>query len=244
MKKVIIIGATSGIGKELAKIYVQAGCLVGITGRRKELLESLKDAYPNNIYTECFDVTVPNNLLHLQSLINQLAGLDILIYNSGFGEPSKMPEWEIDKQTTLTNVNGFVEIVNIAFNYFWQQGHGQIAGISSIASNRGNSWAPAYSASKAFISTYLEGLHMKVARLKLPSGEKPQIFISDIQPGFVKTKLAKGNRQFWVAPVGKAANQIFKAIQHKRRKTYITQRWWLIAKIIQNMPYFIYKRIG
>ena len=237
-KKVIIIGASSGIGRELAKLYALDKWLVGVTGRRKELLDELQQQFPDNIITECFDVTRNENTEHLKNLLEQLGGMDLFIYNSGYGEPSKTMDWKIDQQTTLTNVNGFVETVNFAFNYFVKQGYGQIAGTSSIASNRGNSWAPAYSASKAYMSTYMEGLHMKAAKLKL------NISITDIQPGFVKTKMAKGNGQFWVAPVDKAARQIFNAIQHRKRRAYITRRWWLIAKIMKWMPYWIYKKLG
>ena len=238
MKKVIIIGATSGIGRELAKLFVQDDCIVGATGRRQELLDSLKDEFPGKIFTACFDVMGNENIHHLQSLIDKMGGMDIFIYNSGFGDPSQTLDWKIDQQTTLTNVNGFVETVNFAFNYFSQQGYGQIAATSSIASNRGNIWAPAYSASKAFMSTYMEGLHMKASKMKL------DIAVTDIQPGFVKTKMAKGNGQFWVAPIEKASRQIFAAIKHKRRRAYITRRWWIIAKIMKWMPYWIYRRIG
>ena len=85
-KKVIIIGATSGIGRELATIYATQGYFVGISGRRNELLLSLQNKFPKNIVIECFDVTQKENIPHLQSLIQKLDGLDILIYNSGYGE--------------------------------------------------------------------------------------------------------------------------------------------------------------
>ena len=238
MKKVIIIGATSGIGRELAKLFAANNFLVGITGRREVLLDELQKEFSKNIFTECFDVTGNQNIHCLESLINKLGGLDILIYNSGFGDTSKTLDWEIEKQTTQINVNGFVEIVTHAFNYFSNQGHGQIVATSSIASNRGNSWAPAYSASKAFMSNYMEGLHMKAFRGKL------NIAITDIQPGFVKTKMAKGNGQFWVVPVKKAVSQIYTAIEKKKRKAYISKRWWVIATIMNLLPYWIYKRIG
>ena len=238
MKKVIIIGATSGMGRELAKLYATSNCLVGITGRRKDLLNTLQQQFPDNILTECFDVTGNENIEHLKNLLQQLGGMDLLIYNSGYGDTSKNLDWEIDLQTTLINVNGFVEIVNFAFNYFTKQGQGQIAGTSSIAAIRGNSWAPAYSASKAYMSNYLEGLQIKAARMN------QKIFITDIQPGFVKTKMAKGKGQFWVAPAEKAAKQIFTAIKNKKRRVYITKRWWLIAKIVKWMPFWMYKKFG
>lgn len=238
MQKVIIIGATSGIGRGLAILYATKNNHVGITGRRYLLLDELQQQFPGHIYTESFDVTAENNITHLEALIAKLGGLDLLIYNSGYGEPSEKPDWKLDEQTIKINVHGFTEIVNYTFNYFLQQGHGQVAAISSIASIRGNSFAPAYSASKAFMSTYLEGLHMKARKLKA------NIFITDILPGFVQTKMAKGNGQFWVAPVDKAVQQIFNAISKKKRKAYITKRWWVIAKLVKHMPYWIYKRIG
>ena len=238
MNKVIIIGATSGIGRELAKMYAAKNWLVGATGRRRELLNSLQQDFPDNILTECFDVTGDENVECIKNLTQQLGGLDLLIYNSGYGDPSKKLDWEIDKNTTQINVNGFVEIVNFTFNYFVLEGKGHIAATSSIAGIRGNSFAPAYSASKAYMSTYMEGLYIKAAKLKLP------IYIADIQPGFVKTNMAKGNGQFWVAPVEKAAAQIFTAIKNKKRRVYITKRWWLIAKLMHCLPMAIYKKIG
>ncbi len=238
IKKVIIIGATSGIGRQLAKIYAANDWLVGATGRRKELLQSLQQEYPNNIMFECFDVTANENIDSIKNLTQQLGGLDLLIYNSGYGEPSATVNWAIDEKTILINVNGFAEITNFAFNYFVLEGKGHIACTSSIAGIRGNSFAPAYSASKAFMSTYMEGLYIKAAKLKLP------IYLTDIQPGFIQTKMAKGNGQFWVAPVEKACLQMYTAIQHKKRKAYITKRWWLVAKLMQVLPVGIYKKFG
>ena len=236
--KVIIIGATSGIGEELAKLYAGQGCRVGISGRRQELLNSLQQQFPDNIITECFDVTGNENTKHVDNLIQKLGGLDLLIYNSGYAQLFSSLRWEIEKQTTLVNVNGFVEIINFGLNYFLKQKKGQIAVTSSISSIRGNSLTPAYNASKAYVSSYMEGLSIKMYKQKLP------IYLTDIQPGFVDTDMAQGNGTFWVAPVDKAARQIYQAIKHKRRRVYITKRWWFIAQILKILPYAIYKNIG
>jgi short-subunit dehydrogenase len=236
-KKIIIVGATSGIGRELAKLYAGTGALVGATGRRQDLLYSLQLEYPNDVITRCFDVRATDSITHIESLIQEMNGLDLLIYNSGYGETSQNLDWEIDKTTVDINVNGFIRIANFSFNYFVAQASGQLAAVSSLASVRGNPDAPAYSASKAFMSSYMEGLHIKAIKMKTA------IYITDVQPGFVDTKMAKGQKRFWVAPVGKAAGQIFDAIERKKWRVYITRRWWLIAKFMQLIPDMIYRKI-
>lgn len=235
-RKIIIVGATSGIGRRLAELYAANGNKVGITGRRNELLNEIKNQYPSLIETECFDVTGNENISRINSLVNKLGGLDILIYCSGIGEPSKELNWPLDKMTVDTNVNGFVEISNWGFNYFIKQGHGNLVTISSVAANRGNSWAPAYSASKAFQSNYFEALAIKAHRMK------KDISVICIEPGFVNTKMAKGNKIFMQLPLEKACRRIKTAIEKKRRKSYLSLRWWLIAKLIRYLPYGIMKK--
>lgn len=240
MRRVILIGATSGIGLELAKLFIREGHKVGATGRRCHLLDDLQRQFPEQVVTECFDVMGSDNIDHLKSLIEKLNGLDLLVYNSGYGEVSETLDWGIDKQTTLTNVNGFVEVVNFSFNYFVKQGSGQIAATSSIAAIRENSQAPAYSASKAYMSMYMAGLYLKARRIKKRDA-KINLVITDIQPGFVNTKMAKGKGRFWEASSAKAASQIFNAIQRRKRKVYVTRRWALIAWLLKWMPHFILK---
>jgi short-subunit dehydrogenase len=238
VKKIIIIGGSSGLGRGLAKIYAEQKHMVAVTGRREELLATLENEYPLNIITSAFDVTTADNKRQVELLIQKLGGLNLLIYNAGYGDPSLELIPETEQLTTLTNVNGFVEIVSYAFNYFVQQSHGHIALTSSISALRGNSWTPAYSASKAFMSNYAEGLFIKARKLK------KNIVITDIKPGFIGTKMAKENKQFWVAPVHKAALQIIKAIDKKKRVVYITKRWWLVAQIMKWLPFSIYKRLA
>jgi len=236
-QKIIIVGATSGIGKEIAMIFASQNHFVGITGRRENLLNELKKNYPRQIFSSCFDVMGNENQQKIQQLINELGGLDLLIYNSGYGDPSRELNFEIENTTIKTNVNGFVEIVSYAFTYFVRQDYGQIAITSSVAAVRGNSWAPSYSASKAFMSNYAEGLNIKAKRLR------KDIIVTDIRPGFINTKMAKGNGQFWVVPKEKAAKQIIRAIEKKKRIAYISKRWWLVAQIMKLLPYSIYRRI-
>jgi short-subunit dehydrogenase len=238
MKKVIIIGATSGIGKELALCYLKAGHKVGITGRRMNLLQEIKQQFPSQTETECFDVNGNENIQHLQSLIEKLGGMDVFVYNSGTADVHKELNEENELTTTKTNVMGFVSLTAYAFNYFSKKGHGQIAATSSVASNRGNGWVPSYSASKAYMSNYMEGLTVKAYRLKR------KITVTDIQPGFVDTKMAKGEGLFWVANVDKAARQIHNAIEAGKRRVYVTKRWRMVAWIMKNAPFLLYRKMG
>jgi short-subunit dehydrogenase len=235
--KIIIVGATSGMGRRLAEIYADKGWKVGVTGRRQNLLDELKQKYPDQVESECFDVIGPENILKINSLVEKLGGLDVLLISAGGGDVSKELSWELDKWMVDINVNGFIQLANWGFNYFIHQGHGHLAVISSIASNRGNSEAPAYSASKAFQSVYFEGLAIKAKKLN------KKIIVTCIEPGFVATKMAKSQKLFWVVPVDKAARQIINAIEKKRRKVYISRRWRLIAWIVKHLPYSIYRRI-
>ena len=238
IKRIIIVGATSGIGRKMAELYAAAGNIVGITGRRKELLDEIENMFPDKIKTECFDVTGYENIERLKALIQKLGGLDILVYSSGFGDLSKQMDWEIDKPTVDTNVYGFIQITNWAFNYFTRQEYGSMAVISSIAANRGNSWAPAYSASKAFQSNYFEALAIKAKKMKKDIG------IICIEPGFVNTNMAKGYKKFWVVPLEKAARQIISGIEKKKQKVYVSKRWWVIARLMRLTPFWLYKKIG
>jgi short-subunit dehydrogenase len=237
-KRLIIVGASSGIGHAIAIKYVEIGWKVGITGRRKELLDELKNKYPGQVEVSCFDVTGNENQQKIKELISALGGLDMLIYNSGYGEPSTTLNYEIEDLTTRTNVTGFLSIVSFAFNYFAEQGYGHIAITSSVAAIRGNGLAPAYSASKAFMSKYAEGLNIKAAKLK------KNIVVTDIRPGFMDTKMAKGNRRFWVTSVEKSVFLIVRAIERKRKVAYISRRWWLVAQLFRIIPYGLYRKLG
>jgi short-subunit dehydrogenase len=239
MKKAIIIGATSGIGKELSELFAASKYKVGITGRRKGLLLELKDENPDAYLTKVLDVTNTRAAIQqLEELIDELGGLDLLVISSGIGEINEALDFEIENQTIDTNIVGFTCIADWTFNYFEKQQSGHLVVISSIGGIRGSHQAPAYNASKAYQINYTEGLRQKAAKLKMP------IFITDIRPGLVDTKMAKGEGLFWVMPLEKAVNQIYKAIIRKKKVVYVTKRWHLIAMILKIAPRWIYDRIS
>ena len=238
MKKAIIIGATSGIGKGLAKILAENNYKVGITGRRTELLDELKSQNTSSYFARTFDITKTELIgENLEALVTELGGLDLLIISSGTGDLNEKLDFEIEKRTIDTNVSGFTCVANWTFNYFENQKSGQLVAISSIGGLRGSRVAPSYNATKAYQINYLEGLRQKARKLD------QQIYVTDVRPGFVDTDMAKGEGQFWVATVDKAAKQIFEAINQKKKIVYVTKRWRLIALILKRVPRQIYDRM-
>ena len=238
MKKAIIIGATSGIGKGLAKILAENNYKVGITGRRTELLDELKSQNTNSYFARTFDITETELIgENLEALVTELGGLDLLIISSGTGDLNEKLDFEIEKRTIDTNVSGFTCVANWTINYFENQKSGHLVAISSIGGLRGSRVAPSYNATKAYQINYLEGLRQKARKLD------QQIYVTDVRPGFVDTDMAKGEGQFWVATVDKAARQIFEAITQKKKIVYVTKRWRLIAIILKRVPRQIYDRM-
>lgn len=238
MKRAIIIGATSGIGRELAKLLAENNYIVGITGRRTELLNEMKSENPHSYYVKRLDITDLTEIKErLNELTNEIGGLDLLILSSGTGDINQRLDFEIERRTINTNVLGFTFITNWAFNLFEQQRFGHLVAISSVGGLRGSRHAPAYNATKSFQMNYLEGLRQKAKALKY------NIIVTDIRPGFVNTAMAKGDGLFWVASVEKASLQIFSAINRKKRIAYVTKRWKFIALILKHLPRTIYDKM-
>lgn len=237
-KNAIIIGGTSGIGRALVETLVSNGYAVGITGRRNELLAELKNQHGDTVVCVEMDVCKPETAQRdLESLFATMGDIDLLIISAGTGFINPELLWEPESTTIATNVTGFAAIATTAMKYFLKRGSGHLIGISSIAAIRGSSEAPAYNASKAFAANYLEGLRVKARKSGLP------VFVTDVIPGFVATRMAQGEGLFWVAAPEKAAEQIFAAIQAKKRRIYITRRWRLIAWLMKLLPDFLYEKI-
>ena len=237
MKKAIIIGATSGIGKELARVLSQHGYAIGITGRRIHLLEELNsELSPQSLFQQMDVSDTPTAVESLKSLIAKMGGVDLAVISAGTGFIDNELPWSKEKETIDVNVLGFTATANVVYHHFVEQGSGHLVGLSSIAAIRGGE-APAYNASKAFISNYLQGLRYKVSKRNLP------ITVTDIQLGLVDTAMAKGEGLFWVTSPQNAALQIYEAIRKRKKHVYITKRWRLIAWALRFMPDFIYNKI-
>jgi short-subunit dehydrogenase len=230
-KKAIIMGASSGIGKELAKILSGNGYILGLAARRIDLLDQLQKELPSKSLIKQIDISKPEDAeIKFNEMISEMSDVDLVVISSGYGDLNSKLKWSIEKATIDVNVTGFALIAGIAMQHFLNRGSGHLVGISSIAALRGQRSAPAYAASKAFVCNYLEGLRHNASKSKKP------IFVTDVQPGFVKTPMSRGNNLFWISTAQKAATQIYDAIAKKKKHAYITKRWRLIAWILKILP--------
>lgn len=232
MSSVLIIGATSGIGQELAIQYARKGWKIGATGRRAEPLDALKKQFPGQIFTAIHDVTAADSIAKIEKLAAEMGGFDVFIYNSGVGIYNRELTFEIEQKTIQTNVSGFTECAGWAYNFLKKQpSGGTLVGISSVASQMGSSQAPAYSASKAFMANYLDGLWARASRYD------KKVAVVDIRPGFVTTPMTEQNKgMFWVATVEKSCRQIISSIENREKVAYVTRRWRLAAWVMRNLP--------
>jgi len=239
MPNAIIFGATSGIGKTLAAYLVRDGYHVAITGRRLALLETLKKESPSQYSIYQNDI---QDLDQTETVLNEIIAdfktIDLVIHCSGVGFENPDLEWEKEHETIKTNVIGGTRIYNLVFLLFQKQKFGHLVSISSIASLRGNRGAPAYFASKAFQVSYLESLYFKTKEIK---GGK--VFVTDVRPGYVDTKMALGDNIFWMAPLEKASQQIYSAMKRKKRRVYVSKRWYLMALVLKVVPSWLIKKV-
>lgn len=238
MKKAIVIGATSGIGKEVALLLANQGWQVGIAGRRTELLRELHGTSANITHYKQIDVTQADAPTLLLQLIDEMGGMDLYFHSSGIGWQNNALDAEKELLTVKTNGVGFTQMVDTAFNFFaTEQRAGHIACISSIAGTKGLGAAPAYSATKRFQNHYMECLTQMARMRKLP------IAITDIRPGFVATDLISGSGYPMQLTAKDVAKDIMKAIKKKKGVAIIDWRYRILVGFWRLIPRWLWIRL-
>lgn len=240
MKKAIVVGATSGIGREVALQLARQGWQVGVAGRRKELLEELLHLGQGNIVAcRQIDVTKEDAATQLQSLIDEMGGMTLYFHSSGIGWQNSQLDAEKEMLTVRTNAEGFTRMVDAAFNYFsGTSAGGHIACISSIAGTKGLGAAPAYSATKRFQNHYMECLTQLARMRRLP------ITFTDIRPGFVATELISGKRYPLQLSATDVAKQIVKALRKRKSIAIIDRRYRLLVFFWRMIPRALWVRLS
>lgn len=237
-KNAVIVGASSGIGKEVAKLLLKDGWRLGVAARREEPLLELKQTAPEQVEVMTLDVTLPNAGERLLQLIDNLGGMQLYFHASGVGWQNRNLEEKIELETMQTNAAGFARMVGTAYRYFAEKGEGHIAAITSIARTKGLGPAPAYSATKALQSTYLEALEQQAHQRGL------KIRFTDIRPGFVKTPLLGDAADYpMLMSVEKVARSIVRAIYKHKHVRVIDYRYRILVFFWKLIPRFIWRKV-
>lgn len=251
-RRAIVIGASSGIGMEVARLLQQEGWTLGVAARRVELLHTIGD-----VVWEQIDVTAENAPERLRSLIDKLGGMDLFFYASGIGKQNRELSPDIEISTVTTNALGFTRMIGEAYRYFDERqtasstndtcekgtsgkgaGWGHIAAITSIAGTKGLGPAPSYSATKAMQNVYLQALEQQAHARGL------KIRFTDIRPGFVDTALLSGDFRYpMMLRPETVARDIVRAINRKRHIRVIDWKYRLLTAVWRRIPRFVWRRI-
>jgi short-subunit dehydrogenase len=243
--RAIIIGATSGIGLQVAKHLAAHGVTLGLAGRRVDNLETLREEYGNDkIYIARVDVTTDGATEALDSLVRSVGAPDLLLYASGIGKQNPELDINIEANTVMTNAWGMVRIVDHFINYVkgetsYNNSHpAHIAVISSVAGTMGMGSAPAYSATKSMQSCYLTALAQHVRMEHIPA------IFSDIRPGFVATEILNPNKRYpMLMSTQKAARCILQGLRRRRRIIIFDWRFRLLVALWRMIPRWLWERI-
>lgn len=238
-KNIIIVGATSGIGREVAKLLAAEGWTVGAVGRRAELLASLADECGGaRVLTAVADVTDDASVHAIEELAERMGGMDVFFLSSGIGSQNAKLDVDTEMRTVATNCQGFTRMTTFAFNYFKdRKTNGHIAVISSIAGTKGLGIAPSYSATKRFQNSYIEALS------QLAHMEGLNIDFTDIRPGFVDTELLRNARYPMLMKVGPVARSIVNALKKRKHTIVIDWRYRLLVGFWRLIPRWIWIRL-
>jgi len=237
MTKILILGASSGIGLSLAKYFLARGDSVAATARSTDAFEKLIKEYPETFCYRSADIRDrDNNEKACRDMIDRMGGLDTAVISAGVSLQNLSLSAEKEELTVNINVSGFVYAAIWLAHYFEHQGHGHLAATSSMAQFYGSPQRPSYNASKAFISTFMEGLAIKY--------HGSRIFISDIRPGLIDTPMTVGlGYDSLKIKSEKAALIIAKGLARRKRKIIIGKGWMLLARLSALLPLSLFRKI-
>ncbi len=270
-KKAIVMGATSGIGMEVASLLAQRGWQVGIAGRRIDRLEEVK-RNTNLLISEspkaskgeiaCYqqiDVTSPEAPSLLLKLIEKLGGMDLYFHSSGIGWQNNSLDIEKEMKTVETNGLGFVRMVDTAFNWFAKQSQEQDKGQElsqeqNSDKGKGNdtyriacitsiAGTKGLGAAPAYSATKRFQNHYLECLTQQAHMRHLPIAITDIRPGFVKTDLIAGSNYPLQLTPQEVAQQIVNAIERGKTVKTIDWKYSILVSLWRMIPRWIWTRL-
>ena len=250
-RRAIVMGATSGLGREIALELLKRGFIVGVCGRRLELLQEVEAEWkswlhspaassrvaPQQVFIRQIDVTASDAPERLLGLVEEMGGMDMYIHSSGIGYKNMALDGRIEKETVITNALGFTQMVDAAFDWFKERGGGHIAFISSVAGTKGLGAAPSYSATKRYQWIYAQAL------AQLSSMERYNISFTDIRPGFVATGFLGSSKYPLLLEKHYVAQKIVKAILARKRSVIIDYKYKILCLFWRMIPNWLWERL-
>jgi short-subunit dehydrogenase len=245
-KKALIVGATSGIGKQLAYLLAKDGYQVGVVGRRKEKLKELERSLPTKVWAKSIDVSLPGAEKKISKLIQKMNGVDLVVvsimsYRDLLSAPTKFLNKMLQQKCVLdTDLMGFWRVATAALEYFEEKKEGHFVGVSSTEALRGRvDQDPSYPASKAFLSRYLLAKRDYYEHKNIP------INVMDVLPGYVELEWKKSPKHvFWQATREQAAKDILDGIKAKKKKIYTLKKNRLLAWSYAIIPDRLFSWMG
>lgn len=244
LRRAVVVGASSGIGAELARQLAREGYALALLARREDALVALTNEIntaagePRAVYY-VHDVTDYAAISGLfQTLLRDLKRIDVFVYVAGVMPNVDFSEYAFEKDKLMTEVHllGAMAWLGQAATLFERMKSGKIVGISSVAGDRGRVKNPAYNASKAGFDTYLEALRNRLTR----SG----VHVLTVRPGPVDTPMTKQVGGLFMVSPDKVCRDIVRAMRRRQQVLYTPARWRWIMFIVRNLPSVIFRRLN
>ncbi|MGH7281986.1 MAG: SDR family NAD(P)-dependent oxidoreductase [Polyangiaceae bacterium] len=244
-RRAIVVGASSGIGEALARDLAAAGSRVALVARRKSELDriakSIRESGKGEAHVHVHDVAHFAEVPALfDKIVEELGGLDMIVYAAGVMPELAEGEYDFAKDKEMVDVNllGAMAWLNPCAALFEAQRRGTIAGISSVAGERGRRKNPAYCTTKAALTTYLESLRNRLSRYG--------VNVVTVKPGFVDTAMTKGKKGlFWLITAEQAATATLDLIRKGTGAAgFVPQRWAPLMWVIRHIPSFAFRKLN
>ena len=238
----VITGASSGIGWELAKCLAREGCKVGLVARRADKLASLTAEIASSGGTAIYATADVGDRSQVVSAIREIAiklgDVELLIANAGVGMPTLLDQSNIEDIERMFRVNmlGVVYALEAVLPGMIERKRGHVAAISSMAAYKGLPGESAYSASKAAVNTYMEGLRIQL--------REHGVSVTTICPGFVQTPMTQANKfkMPFLLQADKAACKIVRALERKKKVYNFPWQMSLLMKVTAWLPDWVVAR--
>lgn len=242
--KIVIVGASSAIAHETAKLFARDGADLFLVGRSADklnvIVDDLKVRGAKRIETFLMDATdLDRHEEMLQTAIATLGSLDMILIAHGTLGDQRASELSVAETLKELNTNeiSVISLLTLSANYFERERRGCIAVISSVAGDRGRKSNYVYGAAKAAVSTFLQGLRNRLA--------KSGVSVVTIKPGFVATPMTAHLKQGPLFAQPRVVGEgIYEAMMKRKDIVYLPGFWRIIMFVVKSIPEGIFKKLS